>query len=155
MLKDVETTTKAGERTLYGSKAVHHGREVRIPIKMDVVKNSEVTEKIAHTPGPWYCNKTGEMKYSGFTIREKKTARSICAYASNGKRPLEEQQANANLIAAAPELLEALKAFVSHSMGGTNNNGETWIGWQKGEGDSADKLAFARAAIAKAEGRAQ
>jgi hypothetical protein len=59
-------------------------------------------------------------------------------------------------IGAAPDLLEALKLFTSASMGESRpTRGESSIGWQKGDGLSAsDRVAIARAAIAKATGAA-
>ncbi|UVX30615.1 hypothetical protein S13b_00038 [Klebsiella phage VLCpiS13b] len=78
--------------------------------------------------------------------------------------------ANANLISAAPELLEALQwafpmaiiAMEQHRMervknghidiSGTYKNGESWVGIYQ---DEIDKIEFARAAIAKALGEFQ
>jgi len=94
-----------------------------------------------HTPGPWTFTK----------------ARTII-HISNGVRPIAEvpcradkrtvypeAEANARLIAAAPEMLEALKAFAemptSDESPGTHPDHDM------------DELIFAaRAAIAKAEG---
>lgn len=54
----------------------------------------------------------------------------------------EEWEANANLMAAAPEMLEALKAILSHPRS-TDNNCVVFM---------PHEIAKARAAIAKAEG---
>ena len=85
-----------------------------------------------HTPGPWKAEKFcvwGGDKYVAATqtgILE------------------EEQQANAALIAAAPELLENLKRCVDSL--------EHWF-WRYGdpEGANSQMMKNARAAIAKAE----
>lgn len=56
-----------------------------------------------HTPGPWL------IIYRGLTSREIGSNAYVChaeAYGYNGR----EAEANANLIAAAPDLLEALEA---------------------------------------------
>lgn len=90
-----------------------------------------------HTPGPW------------------STASDPCHFdsqttvvAANGARVAEvtgsafdEAEANARLIAAAPDLLEACKAFVAHYPMGTNPFLD-------------DAFRAARAAIARATGEA-
>jgi len=66
-----------------------------------------------HTPGPWYCI-PGEVDY----VREEYTDACIArVFEDNGhadERGREDlpQEANARLIAAAPELLEALKSLL-------------------------------------------
>ena len=87
-----------------------------------------------HTPGPW------EMR--GLTIFEPgKVALSIASITQHEPNA----RANARLIAAAPDILEALKGLLAdiqdyqriNNLGGDDNH------WQ----------AMARAAIAKTEGR--
>lgn len=94
---------------------------------------------MSHTPGPWNmefdCDDGGR--------------RFFCILADNGTleggniildgvdiegETEAEQMANAMLIAAAPDLLDALKEIISG-----------WVGWERVE-------EIARAAIAKAEG---
>jgi hypothetical protein len=93
-----------------------------------------------HTPSPWVYE-SGE----GRNIRAPDGGRiaQICHlrgwYGLEGRRNDEEVRANAHLIAAAPELLEVLKAIC---------NGE----WNV-ENDLLIFLAKAREIIAKAEGR--
>lgn len=84
-----------------------------------------------HTPGPWQAQT--------FSSHELQTDFAMVAI---GKRAhiigySEEDQANARLIAAAPDLLEALELMVD-----TYDNG----GWP------SSTLVIARAAIAKAKG---
>lgn len=65
----------------------------------------------AHTPGPWI------YEYSPYTSQddteilafEVHGEEKVCD--TNENRPLEEQEANAQLIAAAPELFDALSYF--------------------------------------------
>lgn len=57
-----------------------------------------------HTKGPWSVSQTG--KYVRLCIPG--TVLNICKMEING-----DEEANARLIAAAPELLEALKALCS------------------------------------------
>ena len=81
-------------------------------------------EAMKHTPGPWNYDRSGYSLYVN-SGRELVTALSM-----DGKR-LETSEANARLIAAAPDLLEALERYVHHF---------------------GDPLKCARTAIAKATG---
>ena len=76
-----------------------------------------------HTPGPWYY---AEWQHSGgtkfyiaqqdgapYTENFSDTAEVICDTVSGEKYDL--QKANATLIAAAPDLLEALQALVQYA----------------------------------------
>ena len=68
-----------------------------------------------HTPGPWYSG-TDTIGTNVATAGQG----LICELTSNGRRPLrgaelhqaENRQANALLIAAAPDLLEALESIL-------------------------------------------
>lgn len=67
-----------------------------------------------HTPGPWVA-----APYEGFgprtTVRqgdEKTGMRIASTFETTSPRNIERNEANARLIAAAPELLEALQALV-------------------------------------------
>ena len=87
---------------------------------------------MAHTPGPWKVDK------SGFNV-----IRSTAPITIAMTQPSTHMKANARLIAAAPELLEALKTLDNIERG--------MQGWH--EDAKANVWARARAAIAKAEGR--
>ena len=65
-----------------------------------------------HTPGPWqYWPSIGQVNRPG-------DPNQICNIPPNGdKKPADENDANARLIAAAPDLLEALAAIVRLSDG--------------------------------------
>lgn len=96
--------------------------------------------KIKHTPGPWSANWTKfDGKHVGFNVTCRKfgSLHPICETNSKTDQAFtsEEIEANASLIAAAPELLDALCDMVSDR-----------------ECLSAATLQFARAAIAKATG---
>jgi hypothetical protein len=98
-----------------------------------------------HTPGPWYC--LPEYSNGG----EVHSAAGIICDASIGRNEREEYQkahraeseANARLIAAAPELLAALKEILvaAEECGAIGSHGPA--------------LKTARAAIAKAQGGAK
>lgn len=97
------------------------------------------------TPGPWLrVHSHPDDKHS-----------ASIAYIEGGgrRRPLEicavfgcdrdaENSANADLIAAAPELLDALQVMLGHMTGGMDGD------WR-----DCDFMALARAAIARAEGK--
>ena len=98
-----------------------------------------------HTPGPWNTDRqnwpfelTG--RYHRVISEERFPAAFIPAWSEPGPGEVdgtEEAKANAHLISAAPDLLEALKTLV----------GPIWS-----PQESADAVAKACAAIAKAEG---
>lgn len=87
---------------------------------------------MSHTPGPWeYVPKlTASENHKGFFIRAEKAAR-------NGKWALADVQpgdqdghlgeANARLIAAAPELLEALSGLFERFAHGEAIQTDQWI----------------------------
>jgi hypothetical protein len=92
--------------------------------------------KATHTPGPWHIE---EHKHTPATIVSTGAHRHIevgCVFYTD----LESGAANARLIAAAPDLLEALKAYVH-----VDNRG--------GCARDARLFGLAKRAIAKAEGR--
>lgn len=104
-----------------------------------------------HTPGPWKyidATKVAGMQFAPACVIQSGD-KNIARFSWNDNSPWfptkEESQANARLIAAAPELLEALKGLLAdiedyqrvNNLGGENNH------WQ----------VISRAAIAKAEGR--
>jgi hypothetical protein len=115
----------------------------------------------AHTPGPWFAD---EEHYSdcsvvvdsrGFEIVEAGSTANLLGYEEKLGIPHwadkpgqayieigpEEQRANARLIAAAPELLEALKACSA-----------VCAGQEMSKSGLIAALEMARAAIAKATG---
>ena len=92
-------------------------------------------QKTSHTPGPWEVFDS----HSGIYILDSAEQAAICK--------LEwclEDEANARLIASAPELLDALKRLCAKF--GVDDNGapRDWTEWRE-----------ARAAIAKAEWSAE
>ena len=93
--------------------------------------------EIKHTPGPWFITgsmtKYVEARIPGRMIQEVAACGPTAADDGYG----EQQMANARLIAAAPELLDALEEVVQ------------WLELGDHEGQMHSK---ARAAIAKAKG---
>ena len=93
-----------------------------------------------HTPGPWAYDKDSNEIFSCNEAHGCGWVALVKGNDSNGQPlPEEERQANAKLIAAAPELLAALRWIAS--------NGYT--------AQAADMIDHSRAAIAKAEGAAK
>lgn len=103
-----------------------------------------------HTPGPWRLSKLGFAENDGSipvlsATEGDETAKRICtvSFQSKAKRgeayrtPCADRDANARLIAAAPELLEALKE----------------LSFDAFEDAHPEAVKKARAAIAKAEGQ--
>lgn len=66
-----------------------------------------MSEIVKHTPGPW--NVEGPDWYGDFNIVPSHEALAIGAVVRNGMRDQGETEANARLISAAPDLLEALR----------------------------------------------
>jgi len=93
-----------------------------------------------HTPGPWQaCAGLGAWNVT--TIGKPRTF-NICAINTNRVG----QEANARLIASAPDLLEALKVALNelHHPGAFNHSNPH---------DAPEVTEYLEAAIAKAEGR--
>lgn len=102
-----------------------------------------------HTKGPWHCRFDAFEEVMSVTsdARLDEQMAEICHVSVGYDEPFEsEQQANARLIAAAPELLDALT-----DAGLQITYLHEKLGSDTGTGNSA--LARIRAAIAKAEGR--
>ena len=102
-------------------------------------------QKQKHTPGPWYVLETKHCV--GGPLGPNGIGSGIAMCGMRARTP-EEQEANARLIAAAPDLLDALKGIVREIRA-----------YSSPECDDADSIGYAElkaadAAIAKAEGRA-
>lgn len=106
-----------------------------------------------HTPGPWEVSHGGHGSPHGFVIDEyyvlNRTVADDVAIAADIVDPATQMpsEANARLIAAAPELLEALIRLEAELV--EDKYGECY------EPSPFENLALARAAIAKATGGAQ
>ena len=101
----------------------------------------------AHTEGPWFCkfDDFDEELHITSAVLEASNMVEICRVGVGFDQPFEaEQQANARLIAAAPELLAALKA--AHAALDSIYETEGLLTEERAT------LARIEAAIAKAEG---
>lgn len=110
--------------------------------------------KTKHTPGPWKATRDPRTEYN-YTIGCKKGILAFTDSAGCSLTP-EEIEANARLIAAAPDLLAALQALTGNkhvSLGDLvytvrENEGKGWDGkWVKAWGNA---VKLAATAIAKA-----
>lgn len=123
---------------------------------------TEAREKAKFTPGPWSANfahdNSGTVYAWHIAAPEFGSSRPICSYSrisevsdevSEGSpRPSDEDRANANLIAAAPDLYEALKAAEGHLAETLSDARWHPIG-------KCPVLELVRAALSKAEGASQ
>lgn len=123
------------------------------------------TKQVGHTPGPWNCNRASA---GGHNIIVSEVAPvDVCVVSRANKDP-SEIDANARLISAAPELLQACQTFAEwlrreeagfdHEAHDRNTpEGEAaWRQWYDGNLAICDRAQDqARAAIAKATGSAQ
>jgi hypothetical protein len=109
--------------------------------------------KTEHTSGPWETPGTdGGDRVISYTDsnRKRRTLAHVYAPRTDGELNEQERDANARLIAAAPELLEALKRIATLAADGVILRGETG----KPQWSLIDELkSITRAAIDKAEGR--
>ena len=109
----------------------------------------------SHTPGPWTHKPRARDGHTDTIC--KGHAAFVQVGCPRVERPIldyphdNEQTANARLIAAAPELLAAIKALVAEF--DAYDSAMTEIG--RGHEDYGGQRAAARAAIAKADGGAQ
>jgi hypothetical protein len=95
---------------------------------------------MTHTPAPWemhhYGDNEGDIHGSNGTL--------VCMMREGDTAPDQDWSADARLIAAAPELLAALKEIVAYDEG--SNDPEDY---------GYEVLMRCKAAIAKAEGRSE
>lgn len=95
-----------------------------------------------HTPGKWFAaSREGDDWDSVVPVEGTSSEICQCFHASQRLENLDECEANARLVAAAPELLEALKELRDRIPEPPN-------GWPE-----LDRVKRADSAVAKAEGR--
>lgn len=95
-------------------------------------------KKCKHTPGPWRLHEQGDAnQYCLLTNDE----RWVIAFSQNGELHTPEQIANAKLIAAAPDLLDALIKAEEH-MSLTNSTLRTFNNECLKEGGFEDQDAY-------------
>lgn len=100
--------------------------------------------KAQHTPGPWELDQNGNIRMVGEVNGIERSYVFVKAYHAHGAFNSATQEANARLVASAPELLAALKLLSAHTA--IWNNPCT--------GRDAEVHQIVSAAIAKATGQA-
>jgi hypothetical protein len=102
-----------------------------------------------HTPGPWSAvGAFIENRNTGTAV-----CKTMCRFNEEGHFPVEaEADANARLIAAAPELLEALRGFANLAEYSDIVNSMATVLRPHERAGFVESFSKARAAIAKAEG---
>ena len=115
-------------------------------------------EKVAHTPGPWIISRDPRpnMEWNNSIAVAAKPHLELCQLYHSGPGWTAQDEANARLIASAPDLLALAKRYASEceKCGGTGRR--MALGPDGSETHTVDctHCAGLRAAIAKAEGRA-
>lgn len=106
------------------------------------------TDLVAHTPGPWSNERIWDTPASRIHARVEGVPMALAEVFT--MRNAGEKEANARLIAAAPDLLALAKQYASECAmcGGTNRDP-----WNDPKGKPCADCADIRAVIAKAEGR--
>lgn len=101
-----------------------------------------------HTPGPWTRNRAiNTVDMGRYSV--------ICPFGADSKKHVSEIEANMRIIAAAPDLLQALENLTDAVQSGTSYADDTAAGKALSilSGRSGTTwLSDARAAIAKAKG---
>ncbi|ENN86031.1 hypothetical protein RHSP_31677 [Rhizobium freirei PRF 81] len=98
-----------------------------------------------HTLGPWRLNSVGPIRFIIDGTKEGWVVADLKTY--HGRHTVEDMEANAHLIAAAPELLDALQHL-------SDVYEHIWVKMSDGEmAIVRGAWEVAAAAIAKAEGR--
>jgi hypothetical protein len=105
-----------------------------------IAKHCPHVKRTKHTPGPWAIIFGGMGEDEHFTIGAKRDD-VLVAECANSRAPGEQVRANAALIAAAPDLLAALRGVLPHIEHEADNGG----GWD-------ELVKTLSAAIAAAEG---
>lgn len=106
-----------------------------------------------HTPGPWWValgSAFGGRCYSGISSKNHDFLAEVVVQMEDDDKWAEQLQANARLISAAPELLQALQSMLQW-MPVYPAGADGIVGGREAH---AEAIKAARAAIAKATGKA-
>src|ERR1700755_2755817 len=114
---------------------------------------ADAISECSHTPGPWTYRNEADREEVWIGVAGQSIGMMVIATVQYGFTPPAnlQQQANARLIAAAPDLLEAAKEWLRlHEQGMKSREAavEMW-----GSGKVPRAMESLRAAITKAEGR--
>lgn len=101
-----------------------------------------IKKQITHTPGPWRTVTDEDEDFVGAVVLTEGGTLVADCNIFGIDRPDEEMELNAALVAAAPDLYEALTIIIESATDGREC--PEWL---------QERLTIARAALAKAEGR--
>lgn len=119
---------------------------------MNPTQSTNASTAVSHTPGPWSVMAEEVLGAYGIaTVVPATGSGVVCRVPGNDKTP-DERDANARLIAAAPELLEALKQIKDDYEELARNHAGAWHDDEVLLHQKINEAA--RAAIAKATGAA-
>jgi hypothetical protein len=104
-------------------------------------KSNTQESELKHAPGPWHIDTQNE---DGLVFIKPIPGQIICEV-----DPTPEQEANCNLISAAPELLKGLTDLLNHIY----NVAEEMEGLEAFEGFDYDIIEYCESAINKATGK--
>lgn len=107
--------------------------------------------KVEHTPGPWVVKMRDGRQHRHNDIMSGQ--KRIASIGESTIGNLDESNANAALIAAAPDLLAALKAYASDDECVMTPDFDTRLEVRSGPTHVDCKFCNAQTAIARAEGR--
>jgi len=118
---------------------------------MKMKSENQQPSKAGHTQGPWASK--GPRVYQNFTIYGMPSSKLICScYTNSDYTILSEQNANAQLIATAPELLAELTQCIDIMVRAVGERLPIQQGTHSEEQDWENTLRKARAIIARATG---
>ena len=85
------------------------------------IYGENVMSEFKGTPGPWGIDKYGDVTHGNANRRGNRESVKVCGVSLPG-RATEEYKANSMIVAAAPELLEALQELVHADCHGVRNS---------------------------------
>lgn len=95
-----------------------------------------------HTPGPWRVIEAPQLE-TAVIVAAATTNVAILSWMGNAAKPIEQRDADARLIAAAPDLLALALQYASECAECTGD------GWSDDTGQKCESCADIRAVIAK------
>lgn len=99
---------------------------------------------IGHTPGPWIVGKQSKkLTYRLIDAKNWGSLAKVVVRMEGASENNKQGEANAHLIAAAPDMFRVLELILNSDMAQREED----------EGEISTELAHARAAVAKAEGK--
>ena len=99
-----------------------------------------------HTPAPWHICRDDDQIIVTSVQENDEMLVDVCSVYGGNENNVELQEANAHLIAAAPEMLWALEQVAALGREASNSDGQVYL-------DESNFLYILEIAIAKAKGK--